>query len=44
MLDSLKNFLKKKQDKKRKHKQFLDIQKWQREMYIYKSRKEQEMH
>ncbi len=44
MLDSLKTFLKAKNNQKRLHKQFQEIQKWQREMYISKSRKEQEMH
>ena len=44
MLDSLKAFLENRKQQKRLHKQFQEIQKWQREMYISKSRKEQETH
>lgn len=44
MLDRIKEYLKNKQHKRKMHKQFLDIQKWQREMLKYKFRQEVEKH
>ncbi len=44
MLQKIIENFKAKMHKRKMHKQFKEIQKWQREMYISKSREELELH
>ena len=44
MLQKIIENFKTKMHKRKMHKQFKEIQKWQREMYISKSREELELH